>query len=436
MNPLAEKLNSSLESTVAGRLLSATGRRLFFPKGIVAQSAEAKQKAHRFNATAGMAYQEGVPLILPAAAALTGHFHPSESVAYAPTPGVPELRRRWKEEMIRKNPSLKGVKTSTPLVTSGLTNGLVHIAELFVDPGDPVVMPDMFWGNYRLILEHRREARIESFPFFTEQGGFNLEGFSVALEAGAAERKKVILLLNFPNNPTGYSPTTEEVRGIVERLVKLADTGTDILVISDDAYFGLFFEPEVATESVFASLANAHERILAVKVDGATKEDFAWGLRVGFLTYAAAGLDDEALNALEQKSIGSLRAIVSNTSNLSQHLLLRVMDDRNYYDQKEKARGVLEARYHTIKSWLAEKAPIHGDSPLTPLPFNSGYFMSFRCRGIDAEELRHSLLERGIGTISIGSDYLRVAFASVDEAALPELFDEIYAAAAELSASS
>ncbi|MFP4535312.1 MAG: aminotransferase class I/II-fold pyridoxal phosphate-dependent enzyme [Spirochaetaceae bacterium] len=433
MNSLAEKLNKSLEPTVVGRLLSETGRRLFFPKGIVAQSAEAKSRAHRFNATAGMAYKEGVPLILPSAAALTHHFHPSESVAYAPTPGVAELRKRWKEEMIAKNPSLRGKTTSTPMVTSGLTNGIVHVAELFVNTGDPVVMPDMFWGNYRLIFEHRKEARIETFPFFSEEGGFNLEGFSVSLEAAAAERRKVVLLLNFPNNPTGYSPSTAEVRGIVERLTKLADSGVDILVISDDAYFGLFFEPELAEESIFASLVDAHERILAIKIDGATKEDFAWGLRVGFLTFGNAGLGREAIDALEQKFVGSLRAIVSNTSNLSQHLLLKVMNDPSYYEQKEKAREVLRERYGIIKRWLAEKAPLHHASPLEPLPFNSGYFMSFRCRGIDAEELRLLLLDRGIGTISIDGSYLRVAFASVDADSLPELYDEIYAAAEELA---
>ncbi|MFP4329657.1 MAG: aminotransferase class I/II-fold pyridoxal phosphate-dependent enzyme [Spirochaetaceae bacterium] len=433
MNPLAEKLNETLEPTVAGRLLSATGRRMFFPKGIVAQTAEARQKAHRFNATAGMAYNGGVPLILPAARALTEGFEPSESVAYAPTPGVPQLRKRWQEELVQKNPSLAGVPISMPLVTSGLTNGILHIAELFVDVGDPVVMPDMFWGNYRLIFEHRSEGRIETFPFFSDGGGFNLDGFGIALEAAAADRSKVVLLLNFPNNPTGYSPTEAELDGVVERLKKLADRGVDILVISDDAYFGLFFEPEVATESVFSRLADAHERILAIKVDGATKEDFAWGLRVGFLTFGAKGMDEASRNALEQKFVGSLRAIVSNSSNLSQHLVLKVMEHPDYEKQKTEARTVLEARYRRIKGWLEERAPLHETSPLQPLPFNSGYFMSFRCDGIDAEALRLSLLERGIGTIAIGSEYLRVAFASVDEESLGELFDEIYAAAEELA---
>ena len=429
---MAVALNKTLEGTAAGRLLSRTGQRLFFPKGIVAQSAEAKSRAHRFNATAGMAYQKGAPLILPATAALTQHFLPSESVAYAPTPGVQALRLRWKEEMIRKNPGLDGVATSTPLVTSGLTNGIVQIAELFVDPGDPVVMPDMFWGNYRLILEHRKEAEIVTFPFFDDNGGFNTAAFTSTCEEAAAARNKLVILLNFPNNPTGYTPTQEEADKIVRSLVALADSGTDILVVADDAYFGLFYEPGLLTESIFTPLATAHKNILAVKVDGATKEDFAWGLRVGFLTYASPCLDDASIDALEQKTIGALRAVVSNTSNLSQHLLLKVMSAKDYQTEKEAARAVLEARYRTLQRKLAEKQKSLSDSPLAPLPFNSGYFMSFECGHVDAEALRQALLDRGIGTIAIGGRYLRVAFASVEEESIGELIDEIYDAASSL----
>lgn len=44
MNSIAQELNSVLESTIASDLLSDFGKRFYFPKGIVAQSAEAKKK--------------------------------------------------------------------------------------------------------------------------------------------------------------------------------------------------------------------------------------------------------------------------------------------------------------------------------------------------------------------------------------------------------
>jgi hypothetical protein len=61
LNPLARALNTRLEQ--AGpevlAMLSALGRRLYFPKGILSQTAEAREKAHRFNATIGIATEGG-----------------------------------------------------------------------------------------------------------------------------------------------------------------------------------------------------------------------------------------------------------------------------------------------------------------------------------------------------------------------------------------
>ena len=61
MNPLAEELNQIITSgnEHVYKMLSGVGKDLFFPKGILTQSAEAKEKAHKFNATIGMATEKG-----------------------------------------------------------------------------------------------------------------------------------------------------------------------------------------------------------------------------------------------------------------------------------------------------------------------------------------------------------------------------------------
>ena len=202
MNLLAEELNRDLTSSVIAGLLSDFGRRFYFPKGIVSQSGEAKEKAHRLNATIGMATEGGQPLHLSMIMECIHGLEPKEIFSYAPTAGVPELRTLWKEEILRKNPSLKGKKISLPLVVSGLTHGISIVADLFADPGDRVIVPDMFWGNYRLIFEGRREAQVVTFAFFDDRGGFNLSALQEALEGA----DKAILILNFPNNPTCTSP--------------------------------------------------------------------------------------------------------------------------------------------------------------------------------------------------------------------------------------
>src|SRR5271167_1648798 len=98
LHPLARELNATLEKSAPEILamLSPLGRRLYFPKGILSQSAEAKQKAKRFNATIGIATEGKGPMYLPS---IHQHFRglsPGDVYNYAPPAGRPELRLRWK----------------------------------------------------------------------------------------------------------------------------------------------------------------------------------------------------------------------------------------------------------------------------------------------------------------------------------------------------
>lgn len=429
MNELAKELNRTLEGTVADRLLSSFGKRFYFPKGIVAQSAEAKKHAHRLNATIGMATEGGKPMCLPAIRGLVPELEPEEIFSYAPTAGNPELRELWKAEMVDKNPALRGRSTSLPLAVAGLTHGISLLADLFADPGDIVVVPDMFWGNYRLVFEGRLQAKVETFPFFGPDGGLNLAGLRDAL-LGAAGRvasgaAKVILILNFPNNPTGYSPTRDEAVRIYEILEEHARGGAALLVILDDAYFGLFYEQDTYPHSLFSEASALHENILAVKVDGPTKENLVWGFRVGFLTFAARGMGDEHYAALTQKVMGAVRSSVSNCSQIGQSLLIRAIKSPTYRAEKQRAFEVLRERYLRSREILARLSP-----PLLPLAFNSGYFLTLLLEGGGAEELRKVLLhDHGIGTISIQDRYLRVAYSSVEARDLEELYSTIARAA-------
>ncbi len=426
MKSLAEQLNTTLSQSVAGRLLSDMGERMFFPRGIVAQSAEAQRRADRFNATVGMACSQKRPIILPTLQRHIPTLGPKESVAYAPTAGQPALRDAWKQLLVSKNPSLQDKRFLLPIVTSGITHGISILADLFADEADTLIVPDLYWGNYRLIFQERRKATIAPFPFFTESGTFNLDALNQVLEQ---QTKKTIIILNFPNNPSGYSLTTAEVAALQEMVKRHADRGLDMLVIFDDAYFGLFYEKDIMRESLFALFCDLHENILAVKADGITKEDYAWGLRVGFLTFGGRELDDAKYEALEKKTMGAIRSSVSNVSNVSQHLALKLFQDSKYSHEKKEYLEILQARYEIVQSCLAKK----DHSLLTPLPFNSGYFMAFILQKGSAEMLRLALLEKGIGVIAVNEQIVRVAFASVDADVLSLLYDELYAAAGQLT---
>ena len=192
----------------------------------------------------------------------------------------------------------------------------------------------------------------------------------------------------------------------------------------------MFFEPNVYSQSIFAEASDLHENILAVKVDGATKENLVWGFRVGFLTFASPGLRgrDEVFEALSQKVTGAVRATVSNSSTLSQNLLLQAMRSPDYVQEKQRVFAILQERYRRSREILDSLK-----GPLRVLPFNSGYFLCFDTGGIGAERLRRKLLEEeGIGTISIQDRYLRVAYSSVDVENLEELYTTIMKAASDL----
>lgn len=427
MNSLAQELNSIIQGSIVDSLLSDFGRRFYFPKGIVAQSAEAKKKATRFNATVGMATSNGKPMFLNSVKEQISELSESDVFPYAPTPGVLELRNKWREEMEEKNPSLKGKDTSVPLVTSGLTHGLSVLGDMFLDKGDTIIIPDMFWGNYRLIFEGRNEANIVTFPFFSEDGGMNISGFEKALTD--VEGDKVSFVLNFPNNPTGYTPSIQDGDKIIEMLFRLAEKGKKILAIMDDAYFGLFYEEESLKESLFGKLSDLHENILAVKVDGVTKENFAWGFRIGFITYASKNLSAAVLNALTTKTSGSIRASVSNSNKMAQSLVLKSFSSDTYQNEKDAGFKILKERYLKVRNLVKS---LDSDSPLKALPFNSGYFMTFLYKG-DSEKLRvHLLNEYGIGTISIQGKYLRIAYSSVELENLEELYTLINKASKEI----
>ena len=429
IDPLAESLNNTLRPTVAYRLLSDMGQRMFFPKGIIAQGAEAKKFGKKTNATIGMAVEAGEPLILPSVKKEFAFLSAAEAVAYAPTAGNPEFRRLWKEQLIKKNPSLKDKTFSIPVVTPGLTAGISYICDLFLSSKDTLLTTDPSWDNYSLIAETRCNAKLERFQLFTETG-FNRPAFEEAVKKQAA-KGSLRLLLNFPQNPSGYSPTTEEEAFITSVLLDIAKQGTDILVLVDDAYFGLNYEPNIAPESLFASLCNLHENIFAVKIDGPTKEDFAWGFRAGFLTFGSKDMVEEQYEALIRKLMGIIRSSVSCGSTPAQSIMIRTINNPKIESEKKKIRLILEERYRLVRNFVDTRKD---SKVLTPLPFNSGYFMCFKCHGIDAEDLRNKLLhEYQIGTIALGSEYLRIAFSSIDSDLIEEVYSTVYKAAEELA---
>ncbi|NLB93636.1 MAG: aminotransferase class I/II-fold pyridoxal phosphate-dependent enzyme, partial [Bacteroidales bacterium] len=353
MNPQAEELNQIIrqKSPALYEMLSERGKNIFFPKkGILGQTAEAK--GTRINATIGAAIEDdGTPMRLETIASKI-NLDPSLVFPYAPSFGRPDLRARWKEMIYEKSPSLGKTEISLPVVTNALTHGISMAGYLFADAGDEVIVPDLFWGNYTLTLTNGCGANMVKFNLF-KNGKFDLEAFEAKLNEGSPGKR--ILVLNFPNNPTGYTPSQKEINGIIEVMGEAAENGNKIVCIIDDAYFGLIYEEGIAQESIFAPLANLHENVLALKLDGSTKEDYVWGFRVGFMTFAIKGGDAELYSALESKTAGAIRGNISNAANISQSLMFAAYSSPEYAAQKKMKFEIMKKRFEAVKEALKEE---------------------------------------------------------------------------------
>lgn len=428
MDEHAKNLNNDLikNNSYVYHMLSSLGKRVYSPKGIISQGDEAGKKASHFNATIGIATEKNYPMHLNHIQETLVGYDPKDVYPYAPTAGKYDLREEWRRKLLKENHSLKDKSFGMPIITNALTHGLSLVADLFVDENDSIILPNKYWENYQLIFHVRRGGQLKTFGLFNECEKFNINGFRERL----MEQKdvgKAIVLLNFPNNPTGYTPREDEMNGIISTLLEAAESGINLVVILDDAYFGLFYEDSVK-ESLFGKLAGLHPRLLPIKVDGATKENYVWGLRVGFLTFASNHA--EVLYVLEQKTAGLIRGTISSGSHLSQTIILDSLKSDKYEVEKHEKFELLKNRAMMVKEILNKE---QYKEVLRYYPFNSGYFMCLKLLQVDADKLRLLLLDKyGVGTIAINSTDLRIAFSCVEEEDLEELFQLVYQGINEL----
>jgi aspartate/methionine/tyrosine aminotransferase len=316
-----------------------------------------------------------------------------DAILYPAQGGVPALRDAWRARLV----PTAGESISRPLVTAGLTQGLATVADLFIDADTDVIIPDPCWGNYTLLFGVRRGGNLIRWPMLAGDR-VNIVGLRALL---AARTRKTVVILNFPSNPGGFSPTLADADEIV---AALADSPVPLVVVSDDAYMGMVWDPTRMTGSLFDTIVAANlPNLVPVKVDGATKELFFFGGRVGFLTF---GLGGDAAAVLEEKAKGVLRATTSTTSAPGQTLVLRALNDPDLAVQREQILQHIRARHDRLRDGLR-------DAGIETLPFNAAFFVLVKVKG-DAEAVRKALLVDGVGVVSFpAARALRVSYASV-----------------------
>jgi aspartate/methionine/tyrosine aminotransferase len=163
-------------------------------------------------------------------------------------------------------------------ITSGGVNALMLAVQALADPGDEVVAVTPVWPNLTaqpLIMG----ARLKRVSLKPVAGAWSLD-LQQLLDAVTSETR--VLIVNAPNNPTGWTLTRAEQEAILDHCRK---TGTWIL--ADEVYERLYFEtsPNGCAPS-FLDIASPDERL--VVVHSFSKSFLMTGWRLGWLVMPAA----------------------------------------------------------------------------------------------------------------------------------------------------
>ncbi|MCI8653037.1 MAG: aminotransferase class I/II-fold pyridoxal phosphate-dependent enzyme [Angelakisella sp.] len=184
---------------------------------------------------------------------------------YTANAGLLELRRQIAAYLARRFSLSYGEQDI--LVTVGGSEAIDLCIRACIDPGDQVLVPEPSFVCYDPIT---RLAGGVPVPIVTRpEDGFRLT--PEALEAAITPRTKV-LVLPYPNNPTGAIMKREHLEAIAEVLRR-----RQILVLSDEIYAELTFEGKHVS---IASLPGMAER--TVVVNGFSKAYAMTGWRLGY----------------------------------------------------------------------------------------------------------------------------------------------------------
>lgn len=183
--------------------------------------------------------------------------------------GLPELR----DALARYTSALHGpVSAERIAVTSSGVNALMLATQLLAGAGDEVVAVVPVWPNLtqQPTMMGARVRRIALTP--DAQGVWHLDVQALIAAIGAQTK---VVLVNSPNNPTGWTMQRDEQRALLEHCRR---TGT--WIVADEVYERMWFG-EGRTAPSFLDLAGADDRLIVVH--SFSKSFLMTGWRLGWM---------------------------------------------------------------------------------------------------------------------------------------------------------
>jgi len=184
---------------------------------------------------------------------------------YTSTAGTPELR----EAVCRRHAADFGTAYELPecVITAGGKHAVFNFIQALVNPGDEVIIPSPYWVTYRDAVLYAGGKPVLAAT--DEEAGFAVEAGRIEALTGPRTR---MLILNFPNNPTGAVLQPVQAKQILE----LARS-CGFYILADECYARLIYHGDLFS---IASLAGAAEWVL---VAGSVSKAYAMtGWRIGY----------------------------------------------------------------------------------------------------------------------------------------------------------
>lgn len=320
---------------------------------------------------------------------------------YAPTNGIPELRESLAQKAHRDY-GLSYDPNSEILVTVGATEAIFLALMSLVNPGDEVLIPNPGFVVYEpgVLLAGGVPVHIP----LLEKNHFRP---SIDNVMSLITDKSRVMILNFPNNPTGAVLSFDEIAALARIAVE-----RDLIVISDEVYEKILYDN--AMHYCLSTFPGMRERTLIV--NSFSKTYAMTGLRVGYV-YGPKELIS-SIWLVHQYTVACVNS-------LAQHVALAALKGpqdcvRDMVEKFDRRRHMVYRRLNEVEGFDCA------------LPKGAFYvFPNIKCFGMSSEKFAEFLVKKAHVTVvpgsafgSSGEGYIRISYAAAYEQ-LEEALDRI-----------
>lgn len=353
----------------------------------------------------------GEPNFNPPEHVITASFRAAEegNTHYTVTNGISELREALAQKA-HQNYGLHYDPKSEILVTVGATEAIFLSLMGLVNPGDEVLILNPGFVLYEPSVRLAGGIPI-SVPIL-EENGFKP---SINDVISLITDKSRVMILNFPNNPTGAVLSYEEIAALSKIAVE-----RDLIVISDEVYEKITYDD--TEHFCFATFPGMRERTLVV--NSFSKTYAMTGLRVGYV-YGPEGLISSAW-LVHQYTVACVNTLAQYAA------LAALTGPQDFIGDMVRE---FDERRQLVNKRLIE---IEGFNCVVP----KGAFYVFpniEAFGMSSEDFAQFLLKEGRVTVVPGSafghygeGYIRISYAASYEQ-LEEAFNRMESAVKSLN---